>query len=471
MADPSDFQRTIAEFKARFIHDPVGYARAVHNMEPDDNIKPMFEAVARGDRQVSVASAHGVGKTRGLSLLVSWFANTRWPWVIVMTAPSSSQLYDGLWPQVRARFNELNPLLKDMFTIGMERIALTADPDNCFISPRAARKDQPEAFQGLHSPNLLMLVDEASGVPDEVFEAGRGSMSEKGAHLLLCSNPTRLSGFFFRTQTDPVLRDSWTRIQISGLNSKWVTKEFVSEIVTMYGEDSNQYRVRVLGLFPKSETDVLIDRDLVEAAFIRQIDRPNIRPVWGIDIARYGRDKTVFTPRWGNYVGRQEVWPKEDTMQTAGRVKARWDATPITERPAEILIDVIGVGSGVCDRLREFDDIKTVIRMVNVTETSPANSRGYKLRDHLWLCAFDWFTAKKGYIEGSTELAEELSTPTYDFTSDARYVVESKDAMAKRGHNSPNRADSFNLTFAGSQATLAGNPRGSGAIKSRITVV
>lgn len=473
MTSSLDFRQAIAAFRAEFVNDPIGYARVVHGMEPDDNIRPMFEAVARGDRQISVRSGRGVGKTRGLSLLVSWYCNTRWPWRIVMTAPTAGQLWDGLWPEIRARFAELNPLLREMFIVGAERIELAADPDNCFISPRSSSKERPEALQGLHSPNMFILVDEASGVADEVFTAGLGSMSEENACVILTGNPTRRSGFFYRTHSDPGMRESWTRIHVSALESKWVTRKMVEEITrnSVGGINSNDYRVHVLGEFPLSDDDVLIPRTLVEAAFTRDIEKPTHAPVWGLDPARFGRDVTVFTQRWGNYFGAQEVWPKEDIMQTAGRVRNRFDLLSMEKQPVEILIDVIGIGSGLCDRLREFPDMRSIIKMINVTETSPAGSRGYKMRDHLWLCAYDWFESKVGHVEKSELLADELSAPTYDFMSDGRYVIESKDKMKARGVQSPNRADSFNLTFASKQATLAGNKRHHGTIKSKVKVV
>lgn len=467
----SEFSQVIAQFVARFRHDPVGYALAMHQMEMDDWQASLSRDIDRGIRQHTIKSGHGVGKTKELSLIVSWWANTRYPWRIVMTAPTSTQLWDGLWPEVCARFKELNPILSSQFDIKAERIELKEDPENCFITARGSRKDQPEAIQGIHSPNALILADEASGIPDEVFNAGMGSMSEKNACVILTGNPTRRSGFFYETHTSPSLRDDWNRITVSGLDSKFVDRDFVNSIIKRCGLDSNEYRIRVLGEFPKSELDVLIDRDLVTASFDRQIDRPDQKPVWGIDPARYGRDSTVFTPRWGNYVGAQEVWPKEDTMQLTGRIRSRFQSMSPARQPAEINIDVIGIGSGVCDRLREFEDMRGLINMVNVTEASPPMSRGYRLRDHLWLQALDWLEKKAGHIDASAELADELSTPTYRMHSDGRYQIESKDDMQKRGHRSPNRADSFNLTFAGDQAILAGNPRWGGSVRSKVRVV
>jgi phage terminase large subunit len=471
MSDTSEFKAVIAPLLARYRSDPVGWARAIHGMEPDHNQQAVMQAIADGKRQISVRSGHGVGKTRMLSLVVSWFCNTRWPWKVVMTAPTATQLWDSLWPEVRSRFRELPGGLSEMFEVGAERISLKADPDNCFVSPRTSQKDRPEAIQGIHSENVLLLLDEASAIPDEIFIAGYGSMSGEHAHTILTGNPTRRTGFFANTHLDPEFRAGWNTFHINGEHSKWVSRQFIDDIIRMFGRDSNEYRVRVLGEFPDSDSDVLIKRALVEAACHREIVCPAQRPVWGIDPARFGRDSTAFSERFGNYFKRPIRWPKEDTMQLTGRILNEVVQRPSPMRPALILVDVIGVGSGVVDRCREIPELQPLVRGVNVTEAAPPGSRGYRLRDHLWLAMYDWLLTGKGHIDHDEEMIQDLTTPTYQFNSEAQYRIESKDAMRKRSQRSPDLADSMCLTFAGPASIIATGRMNSVPVKSRVRVV
>jgi hypothetical protein len=174
--------------------------------------------------------------------------------------------------------------------------------------------------------------------------------------------------------------------------------------------------------------------------------------VWGIDPARYGDDTNGFVERTARAVTEVDEWTGLDMMETVGRVKAKWDARPPSMRPVEILVDVIGLGAGVADRLREMG---LPVRDVNVSE-SPVHltSRGYRLRDDLWCNGREWFAERQGTLVGVPhayydKLVNELAAPTYTHSSDGRIKLESKEQMRKRGIKSPNLADAFMLTFHG----------------------
>ena len=143
------------------------------------------------------------------------------------------------------------------------------------------------------------------------------------------------------------------------------------------------------------------------------------------------------------------VRPGLDLMQTVGMVvnEAKLD------RPAEICVDTIGLGSGVADRLREqgFN-----VKDVNVSESSAMNPNANKLRDELWMSAKDWLSTRSVKLPKDDMLRMELVAPRYNFTSSGKLVVESKDSMRKRGQRSPDLADAFCLTFAGNAAMVGG---------------
>jgi hypothetical protein len=299
---------------------------------------------------------------------------------------------------------------------------------------------------------VLILVDEASGVPEEVFESGQGSMSGHNATTILTGNPTRLSGLFYRTHHE--LKDDWKLYHISSLDSPRVDKRFCEQVLKTYGEMSNQYRVRVLGEFPLVEDDVLISRTLVEAAMHRDIAEPHpkIKRLWMVDPARFGSDKTAFAERAGSVVTWIEWKQGYDTMQVAGWIKYRWDHCDVKMRPYEILVDSIGIGAGVVDRLLELG---LPVRGVNVAEAAMLFSDGYKLRDHLWLEYKKWLESGIAKLPYNRQLVEDSVTPYYSFMSNGKLKVESKEEIRRRGKPSPDLADCIVLSFASEPATLA----------------
>jgi hypothetical protein len=146
---------------------------------------------------------------------------------------------------------------------------------------------------GVHSDNVMLVVDEASGVPEQVFEAAAGSMSGHSAVTIMLSNPTRSSGTFFESQTR--LSETWWTRRWSCVESPLVSGEFVDEMRLRYGEESNAYRIRVLGEFPLADDNTIIPFHLAESAMHRDIEMtPGLQPIWAIDPARFGSDRTAF---------------------------------------------------------------------------------------------------------------------------------------------------------------------------------
>ena len=181
-----------------------------------------------------------------------------------------------------------------------------------------------------------------------------------------CPTPVRSSGFFFQTHNQ--LKDMWRTIHVSHKDSERVSDDFVEDMRRRYGENSNQYRVRALGEFPTSDLDTVIPFELAHTATQREVFVPKgIPTVWALDVARFGDDWNVLMKR--NRIAvlpNIKKWQGVDLMQTAGRVKREYDDTPFEERPQVILIDVIGLGAGVVDRLAEQG---LPVRGINVAET------------------------------------------------------------------------------------------------------
>lgn len=454
-------QHLITEYQ----DDPVGFVRDVLNAEPDPWQVDLLKAVASGKRRISVRAGHGVGKSTAVAWLAIWHMVTRFPQKTVLTAPTEKQLFDALFSEMKAWINKLPGPIKALFEMTTERIVLKAAPEASFVSARTSSAERPEALAGVHSDYVLLVVDEASAVPEPIFESAAGSMSGENACTILIGNPTKNTGLFFKTHH--ALKGSWHTMHVSCVGSPRVTPQFIEEIKETYGEASNAYRVRVLGEFALRDDDTLIPAELIDSAMSRDIQPdPQAPLVFGLDVARFGDDRSVLCKRRGNVVTEFKTWQGLDLMQLTGAVvnEIRKDS------PAEICIDAIGLGSGVADRLREVapvEKLKIAVRDVNVSEASAMNDQAAKLRDELWLSAKDWLDKRACKLPKDDDLRAELAAPTYTFTSNGKVKVEGKAEMKRRGMRSPDKADALCLTFASIASRIGGNsPRwGNGPLK------
>lgn len=444
--------REQAEIIERLAADPVLFVESMLGATPQKWQAEALLAIANNDR-VAIRSGHGVGKTAFLSWLVLWWLLTRLPTKVVCTANTAHQLSDVLWSEIGKWHRKLPEGMRRLLEIKSDKIELTGVPDS-FAVARTSRREQPEALQGFHSENLLFVIDEASGVPDIVFEVGQGALSTEGAKVVMCGNPTRAQGYFYDAFTKSA--DRWWTRRVSCHDAETVDKGFLADMAAQYGDGSNQYRVRVLGEFPAGDDDTLIPRHIITAARDRPVAKSETAPVvWGLDVARFGDDSSALAKRRGNALMEPvRVWRGKDLMETCGLIKLEYDAAG-QHRPAEILVDVIGLGAGVVDRLREMG---LPVRGVNVAELPAVDgNRFQRLRDELWWKAREWFEARDCTIPDDEALIDELCGPLYSLTSSGKISVEPKAQMKRRIGRSPDKADAFCLTFAGVAAMASGS--------------
>ena len=438
------------DFLQRYRGDPVAFVEHVLKVKPQPWQAEMMRAVASGERKISIRSGHGVGKSTAASWVMLWYLITRYPVKIVVTAPTSAQLFDALFAELKRWINELPYALKEILDLKSDRVSHKAAPSEAFISCRTSRAETPEALQGVHAENVLLICDEASGIPEAVFEAAAGSMSGSHACTILLGNPTRSSGFFFDTHHRQA-GEWWTR-KVSCVDSDLVSAEYVEEMKVRYGEESNAYRVRVLGDFPARDDDTAIPLELVESAQTREVQvTPDEPIIWGLDVARFGSASSVLCKRQGRQILAMQTWRGLDLMQLTGAVVAEFESCQPRQEPITICVDSIGVGGGVCDRLRELG-----LPAIGVnTSESPALRVTYlNLRAELWFKLKAWLEARDVSLPKDDHLLAELVAVKYKFTSSGKLQIESKDEMRKRGLSSPDRADAVCLTFAVEAATV-----------------
>ena len=444
----NDLEKTIMRLR----DDPVLFVKTVIGAEPQQWQADALRAIATNDK-LAIKSGHGVGKTAFEAWAVLWWLLTRYPTKIAITANTAHQLNDVLWTEIDKWARGLPQGFKDLLEFKSDKISLKGASDS-FAVARTSRRENPEALQGFHSENMLFICEEASGIPDVVFQVGEGSLSTPKSKVIMCGNPTRADGYFYDAFHSN--RAQWHCMTVSCLDADTVSEKFIGDMAAKYGEESNVFRVRVLGEFPTQSDDVLVPLHLVESAVTRHIEMaPGAPVIWGLDVARYGGDRTALAKRQGQVLIEPiKTWQNKDLMEMAGIILSEYEATRYMDRPEKIFIDSIGIGAGLVDRLVELDLPAVGIA---VSESPSLKEKFTRLRDELFWNAREWFEGRDVSIFNDETFISEITAVRYKYQSTGKLKIESKDEMKRRGQRSPDVADAFVLTFAEQGAMAAGH--------------
>lgn len=447
------------------------FVREVLGAEPDDWQEVILREIGRdggvGIRKIKIESCHGPGKTALMAWVSVYAFCCRFPQKTAATAPTGGQMYDAFYAEVKTWLKKLPPAFADAFEVKSDRIEFKAAVERSFLSARTAKAEQPEALQGVHCDDgyVHLIADEGPGVPDPIYEAAYGSMAGPRVLLLTAGNPIKTSGFFYDAGRNSL---DWLVIRVSAIpedhdpaNGVYYSarpgKAFVDSVAADYGRDSNAFRVRCRGLYPKEEADTIVPFEWVEAAVGRKVStNPDAIRIWALDCARGGGDTSVLGERQQNAFKILGEWAElRDMMLLVGRVKAIWDQTPVHLRPAALCVDVIGIGAGCADRLKEMG---LPVIAVNVSELPAIGERYRNLRTELWWKVRLWFEPRDVTIPKHKYLDKELTAARYKvIESNGKILALPKDDMRKhlRGR-SPDYADTLMMTFAVSAARAAG---------------
>lgn len=415
--------------------------------------------------RLAVASGRGIGKSALVSWLILWLLSTKLGSTIIVTANTEQQLRSRTWAELGKWltlsinshwFTKTATAIKPAQWFEKSLIEdLKIDTGYYYAQSQLWSEENPDAFAGIHSSyGVCLIMDEASGIPSPIYSVAEGFFSEptKNRYWFTFSNPRRNSGPFYDSFHSK--KSFWTTEQIDSRSVEGTDKSLFQKMLDQYGEDSTVARVEVLGEFPKSDDDTVIPLDIIRSAVNRDVDlTPSDPIVWGLDVARFGGDNSALCVRQGNTVLSIESFESMDLMQLCGVIKNKYDECVAMERPQEVLVDVIGLGSGVVDRLRELN---MPVRGINVAE-SPSTKKTYlNLRAELWFKIKDWFIQRDCKIPDDDEFVNELASPGYKYTSSGKIKIESKEEMRKRGIKSPDKADAFALTMASGVASYGG---------------
>ena len=500
---------------------PVVFAREVLGVALWSKQEEVLEAL-RVHRRVAVKSGHGLGKGFSAAVAILWFLCCHDPAVVLSTAPTFRQVRHVLWREVRRLYHRSRvPLGGKLLDTRLEMPSLTvsdrppekgskstapADGGERFALGLSA--DGGDQFQGFHSPNMLIVVDEAEGVSEEIYEAIEGVLTSANCKLLLIGNPTTVTGAFRRAFYQD--RGLYYPITISALDSPNVisngeangeangeqgdliipglaTRRWVEERKRVWGEENPIYQARVLGEFPDQEEDTLVPLWAVERAAASP--SPNLSPaspetegmvptdedqdypvVLAVDVARFGSDKSVIALRRGMAVMDVRAFYGLDTMKLVGHVVDAINTAmlpshasshqpsdrrqprggtgtgnrPQREDALEVIIDEIGIGAGVVDRLREQG---YEVQGINVGRSAQDNRHYANLR------AEGYWNLRQLFLEGNiripqdNEMVGQMAAIRYSFNSQGQVVIEGKEDMRRRGVPSPDKADALMLAF------------------------
>lgn len=449
----AQMQELISAFK----EDITFFAKTVFNSE----LRPKqieFAEAFQHNKRITFKGGVGFGKTHVMAVIVWWALFTHNNVQVTIFGPSDGQIKSGIWKEIGILYGRMEKLFKDQYEYAATKLTRVGAGSSAFAEYRLANKDNIETARGIHMTNNFVLVDEATGVPDEVFTVLGNIFTDPNPKLCLISNPSSVSGFFYNTWEHPDHSSIWTKVHGKMSDNPLMTAEQLREMTIAYGgKGSREYMIHVEGEFPLQEEDGIISREHVVAA----IDNADAVPaakspiIWGLDPAgSKNGDRSVLIKRQDNVVVEMPTeYRGLDGTQLAYRVRDEYLQTPKASQPAEICIDANGIGHGVWSILRDFGlPVKDVVTQRKPTRKPELYAN---MRAQLWWECREWFAGGNVSIPNHLELVKELILPNY--TDDGgKILVEDKKAIRKRGKASPDFADALCLTFASTKSRFAG---------------
>jgi hypothetical protein len=450
---------------AQYIRDPVAWVRDKLGMHLWSLQRDITNSVLNSKKTI-VKSCHDSGKTFLAAILVCWWIDTHPPdeTMVISTAPTAYQVNKLLWEYIR----RLHRVHKLSGTVS-EASEWKSDDRAVVGMGRKPADTNIHGFQGIHRKYVLVVIDEACGVPQQIWTGVEAITTNPDNRILAIGNPDDRATEFGRifTEHDP----SWNPFTISAYDTPNFTEEWrelpegmaelllekawVEDKVHSWGEDSARFKAKVLAEFPAESVDTFfsplnLQLGLTNTAELEKEARQDTRPVFGVDVARFGNDYTTVIKNDNGILSIVDSWDKSDTVESAMRIHN----LAVQHGVTEVRVDASGLGVGVVDQLtRVCSPFYVVIEMVG-SAASPDINRWYNQRAYLHDVLREGF--QKGWFglpalgnKGTTErtLYEELEGLRYKFLRGA-ILIESKDDMRKRNVKSPDYSDAATYAIA-----------------------
>lgn len=435
--------------------DPVLFCREAIGVEPTKQQKQMLVSVAGFDHNsgkfgTSVRSGKGVGKSFAAVLVMLWFLVCFKNSLVHVTATKEKQLKTIIWGEAE-RLIRGSPFLTQFLDWQSTSIRVRGGAEQWQAFMNTAKN--VEGIHGEHRADMLIIADEASGIPTEILDALVGGMSEDHNLMLMISNPTLCHGFFYDSHNDS--SDQWDTLHFSARESEMVSSAHIERLEKKHGKNSPIIAIEVDGEFPE-----LSDYSLFSSAWFERAEGQGLfgdgdEVEMGVDVARFGADSTAVAIISGSDLLFLDKWHGADISHSSGKI------VRLLEEHEEVTIlkvDEIGVGGGLLDVLCEMQDDGKIrpeveIMGVNVTDSPDDDDDFVQLRDQMW---FEFADRLRDGALGVSEdidlelfyaMKNECIPVEYSYKSDGRRKVESKDDMRKKTGGSPDITDAVLIAF------------------------
>lgn len=464
----------LAEELKNYYDDPLGYVMFAfpwgvpgtdleRETGPDDNQREFLlslgeEVHSRGfDGYTPVmpiwmteSSGHGTGKSAMGGWIASWILDTRPHSIGTVTAGTYTQLESRTWAAI-CYWKKLS-VTAHWFDIQASGIFHRAFPDNWKVLPQTCKEQNAQSFAGQHarSSTSWYLMDEASEVPDKIFETAYGGQTDGEPMMFVWGQMVRNTGEFYRINFGS-LAERWNKRRVDSRTSRFTNKEFIKRIETDYGAESDTFKVRVLGYPPAASELQYIDKGRVEAARDRHDAHqslPDDPLVAGFDVSGGGKAWNVIRFRRGLDGNPPDMKPiripgehDPDRSQRIGLcAELLRDQRPGRQLAALFIDSAFGAAIAVRLRSMGFHNVHEV----NFGGASP-DIHQLNMRAYMWAKAKEWLLL--GSLPDDEKLCGQLCLPGYHINNSGKLVIESKADIQARGEASPDDADSFCLTF------------------------
>ena len=479
----NEVEGNLIAFIGSFDKDPLGFVISCFPWKqvgtdlefydgPDDWQRDILNAIKEGlitaeeAIQIAVASGHGVGKSALVAWIIYWAMSTCEDCKGVVTANTETQLKTKTW----AELAKWHRMALNQHWFEFTATALYArDPRHertwrIDMVPWSERNT--EAFAGLHNQGkrVLLVFDEASAIPDNIWEVSEGALTDKNTEVIWCcfGNPTRNTGRFKECFPGGRFAHRWDHRQVDSRSAKMTNKTKLQKWVDDYGEDSDFVRVRVRGVFPRAGTCQLISQEAVGDARKRHNQKNRHLPIiLSLDVARFGSNKTVPCLRQGRVAHIIDRWRGYGIVQSAEAFIRLIDL----HDPDAIVVDEDGIGGGVIDilRARGYDKRhgREILYGFHGGYKAFDETKYYNRRAEVWCLMRDWFEKETPDVDDEQTLEQDLIGLEYGLDAKGRFQLETKDHMEDRGLESPDEGDALAMSFA---VTL--NARRKGAVEA-----
>ena len=453
----------------KWIKSPAYFVEKHFGASPDAWQLEALEAFGSKDplkNRISLQACAGPGKSTVLAWCIWHFMACRGtkgehPKGAVV-AVTSDNLKDNLWPEL-SKWQSRSPYLMRAFQWTKERIFSKESPSTWFMSARSWSKnadpeEQGRTLSGLHSKYVLAVVDESGDIPISVLKAGEQALSNcKWGKILQAGNPTSMAGMLYDAATK--LRDQWHIIRITGdpddpNRSPRIDKAWAEEQINKWGREDPWVMAYILGKFPPASWNQLLGPEEVEAAMkrhVREEDYSYSQKRLGVDVARFGDDRTIIFPRQGLVAFKPAEMRNARGNEVAARLaqaKSRWGSE------MEFVDDTGGYGGSVIDAC-----LQSGMNPIPVNFAGKAiDPRYFNKRAEMLFNMVSWIR-RGGCLPNRNGLLKELTAPTYTFKN-GKFQVEEKEQIKARLKFSCDEMDALALTFSIPDAPSSTTPEG-----------